>query len=129
MFEPVGYNLTMKRLFRKIVLQHTILRYLVFDGLGFIWFLYFLWLNEVLAALVSLVVFWTIASMLVSHIDEEKNAATSAGKFALGHLAPWSAVWHALGYAVGIYGVWIHSGFYILVGFSLILLGHLLDKK
>jgi len=119
----------MKKLFRKIALQHLIPQYLIFDGLGFVWALYFVWLHQVILAVVSLTVFWTIAQLLVLKKDEEAYANTPLGRFALSHLAPWSAIFHILGYAVLVYSFWIHSGFYILLAISLILLGHLRDKN
>jgi len=118
----------MKRLFRKIVLQHTILQYLIFDGLGFVWSLYFIWQHQVLLALASLIALWTIGTLLVQKKDEEAYADTPLGRLMLTHLSLWSGVFHILGYAVLVYGFWIHSGFYILLASSFILLGHLRDK-
>jgi len=118
----------MKKLFRKMLLQHAIPQYLIFDGLGFVWALYFVWQNQVILAVGSVIVGSLIGTLLVRKIDEEEYAESPLGRFALGHLAPWSAVFHILGYAILVYSFWIHSGFYILLATSLILLGHLKDK-
>ena len=118
----------MQKLFRKVALQHTIPQYLIFDGLGSVWALYFVWQHQVILALVSLVVLGSVAQLLVLKKNEEAYADTPLGRFALSHLAPWSITFHILGYAVLIYSFWIHSGFYILLASSLILLGHLRDE-
>ena len=118
----------MKKLFRKILLQHAIPQYLIFDGLGSVWALYFVWQHQVILALVSLVVLGSVAQLLVLKKNEEAYADTFLGRLMLSHLAPWSIVFHTLGYAVFGYGFWIHSGFYILLAGSLILLGHFRDK-
>ena len=119
----------MKKLFRKIALQHAIPQYLIFDGLGSVWALYFVWQHQVILALVSLVVLGSIAQLLVLKKNEEAYAKTPLGRFALSHLASWSIIFHIPGYAVLIYSFWIHSGFFILLAISLILLGHLQDKN
>ena len=84
----------MKKLFRKIALQHLIPQYLIFDVLGFVWALYFVWLHQVILAVVSLTVLWTIGTLLVLKKDEEAYADTPCGRFVLSHLAPWSAIFH-----------------------------------
>ena len=118
----------MKKLFRKITLQHAILEYGIFDLLASMWLAYFIWQHQVVLAVASVIVFPLIGTFLVRKKNEEAYAKTLLGRFALSHLAPWSAVFHIFGYAVLIYGFWIHSGFYILLAISLILLGHLRDK-
>ena len=117
----------MKKILRKIALQHLIPQYLIFDSLGFVWALYFVWQHQVILAVVSLAVFWTIGTLLVWKIDEEAYAETPWGRFALSHLGLWSIIFHIPGYAVLVYGFWVHSGFYIVLAISLILLGHLKD--
>jgi len=122
----------MKKLFRKVALKHAIPKYFIFEGLGFVWALYFVWQHQVILALASLMVLWLIAQLLVLKKDEEAYADTLLGRFMLSHFAPfqgaWSIFFHLLGYAVLIYAFWMHSGFYILLAGSLILLGHLRDK-
>ncbi|MCH8049619.1 hypothetical protein IH979_02815 [Patescibacteria group bacterium] len=118
----------MKRLFRKIALQHTIPQYLIFDGLGFIWASYFVWQHQLILALVVLIVSWLLASFVVRKKNEEAYAKTPFGRLMLSHLAPWSLAFHIPGYIVLIYSFWVHSGFYILLAISLILLGHLRNK-
>ena len=118
----------MKKLFRKIALQHAIPQYLIFDGLGFVWALYFVWQHQLISALASVIVLTSIATLLVLKKNEEAYAKTPLGRYALSHLAPWSVVFHILGYAVLVYSFWVHSGFFILLAISLILLGHLRDK-
>ena len=118
----------MKKLFSKIALQHAIPQYLIFDGLGFVWAFYFIWQHQLILALVSVIVLPLIGTLLVLKKNEEAYANTPLGRFALSHLAPWSFVFHFLGYAVLVYSFWVHSGFYILLAGSFILLGHLYDK-
>ena len=118
----------MRKLFRKIALQHAIPEYLIFDGLGFGWAFYFIWQHQIILAVGFVIVLPLIGTLLVRKKDEEVYAGTPFGRFLLSHGAPWSIVFHILGYAVLIYGFWIHSGFYILLAISLIALGHLRDK-
>jgi len=118
----------MKKILRKIALQHLIPQYLIFDGLGFGWAFYFVWQHQVILALASVIVLPLIGTFLVRKENKEAYAKTMLGKFALSHLAPWSIIFHVLGYAVLIYSLWIHSGFYIFLAISFILLGHLRDK-
>ncbi len=99
----------MKRLFRRIALQHTIPEYLIFDGLGFGWAGYFVWQHQLIWALASVIVLPLIGTLLVLKKDEEEYAETPLGRFALSHLAPWSVVFHILGYAVLIYSLWMHK--------------------
>jgi len=119
----------MKRLFRKIALQHLIPQYMIFDGLGFMWALYFVWQHQVILAVGFVIVLPLIGTLLVWKIDEEAYAETPWGRFALSHLSLWSIVFHIPGYAVLVYSFWIHSGLYMLLAISLILLGHLRDKE
>lgn len=118
----------MKKLFRKIALQHTIPQYLIFDTLGFGWAFYFVWQHQLSLALSSVIVLPLIGTLLVLKKNEEAYADTPFGRFMLTHLTPWSIVSHFLGYTILVYSFWIHSGFYVLLAVSLILLGHLRDK-
>ena len=118
----------MKKLFRRIALQHLIPQYLIFDTLGFGWAFYFIWQHQIILAVGSVIILPLIGSLLVRKKDEEAYANTPGGRFALSHLGLWSIIFHIPGYAVLVYGFWIHSGFYILLAVSLILLGHLRDK-
>jgi len=119
----------MKKLFRKMLLQHAFPQYLIVSGLGSVWAIYFVWQHQIILALVSTIVFSHIVpTLLVLKKNEEAYADTFLGRFALSHLGLWSGVFHILGYSVLVYGFWLHSGFYILVAGSLILLGHLRDK-
>jgi len=119
----------MKKLFRRMALQHLIPQYLIFDGLGFGWAFYFIWQHQVILAVGSVIVFPLIGTLLVLKKDVEAYADTPCGRFALSHLGLWSIIFHIPGFAVLVYGFWIHSGFYMLLAISLILLGHLRDKN
>jgi len=119
----------MKRLFRKIALQHAIPQYLIFDGLGGVWALYFVWQHQVIFALASVIVLTLIGTLLVRKTNEEAYADTPLGRLMLNHFTLWSIIFHIFGYTLLIYAFWIHSGFYILLAGSLILLGHLRDEN
>ena len=99
----------MKKLFRRIALQHIVPQYMIFDGLGFGWAFYFIWQHQLILAVGSVIILPLIGTLLVLKKDVEVYADTPWGRFALSHLGLWSIIFHIPGYIILVYSFWIHS--------------------
>ena len=108
----------------KYVLRRFHPRAIFIDSVGMIWFFYFLWLQNWQLALASAVIGRLLAITAVLHVNPQKMSETVMGKIAMLHLHPVNLIVQMTGFIVLIYGVWMHSTEYILLGLSAILLGH-----
>jgi hypothetical protein len=80
-----------------------------------------------LGAIFSLVsqLAWGRAGLAAWKTDEEQLAQTTFGKLLLLHLHPANVIVQAIGFGILLCSAWIHSGMYIALGVSMILLGHM----
>lgn len=99
---------------------------LFIDTIGFIWAFYFLWYKEWLLGLLIMLIAAAISTYSVRHINYSSMVDTLTGRIALLHLNPVNLTVQLIGAIPLIGGFWIHSVPIILLGFSVILLGHTL---
>ena len=100
-------------------------RCIFIDTVGFIWFVYYFWDHDWRTALGAALLARVIAVMSVLNVDTSAFAETVLGRIALLHLNPMNLVTQTLGLLAFLYGLWQHSTVIILVGVSLVLLGHI----
>lgn len=98
---------------------------LFINATAFIWFVYFLWSHMVMESILVVLAARMAALALTWNIDIEGIAKTTLGKIALLHLHPFNLIIQLCALIPGIYGIWSHDGRLMMVGISLILLGHL----
>jgi uncharacterized membrane protein YesL len=87
--------------------------------------LYFLWFHNWVGAATALIVGMPLSRLAARRIDEEELAQTTFGKILLLHLHPANVIVQAIGLGVLLCSFWIHSGLDIVLGVSMILLGHM----
>jgi hypothetical protein len=109
----------------RLVLRRFHPRSLSIDTVGVMWFIYYLWNHEWKSALAIVIAGRVFAYLSVMRIDTEAFAETTLGRIALLHLQPVNLLVQFVGALVGIYGIWQRSTEIILLGVSLILLGHI----
>jgi len=100
-------------------------RRIIVGMITFIWALYFLWLHNWLGAGLALIIGAPLGRLAAWKMHEEQLAQTTFGKLLLLHLHPANVIVQAIGFGVLLCSVWIHSGMYIALGVSMILLGHM----
>ena len=96
------------------------------ESIGAIWATYYLYQHNWQLAVISILLMKVLGFMLVKDINPHKMAETTLGKIALLHLHPWNIINQTIGFAMSVYAVWQHSVEGILVGVSIILLGHIM---
>ena len=100
-------------------------KHIILGSVGFLWAVYFLWRHEWAWGLVVVIVSAILGPLLTSGTREEELAQTVLGKIMLLHLHPMNLAVQLAGFGILFYGVWIHALMHVLVGVSLILLGHM----
>lgn len=118
--EPVPFS----RIMETYVLLRAHPRLIVFHTAGAIWFIYFLWNRSWVEAVFSLLFAGIVGLSTVRLTDTEKIATTTLGRLALLHLHPANLLLQLAGIAPFIYGLWTHSTQLILIGLTLVVLGH-----
>jgi hypothetical protein len=110
--------------FERLILKRFHPISLFFDAVGIIWVTYFLWLNIWQSALAVIVIERIIASIIVWQVDPKAMASTTLGKLGLLHLHPINLGIQLIGTIVTVWAIWTHTTIFILLGLSVILLGH-----
>jgi hypothetical protein len=99
-------------------------RKIVFDAIGVMWGIYFLWQKNWQAALVFLLVTEGLGLFFTRNMDTGLMYQTTLGKFALLHNHPINLALIAIGFILLLYGVWGHVGETIIIALSVIIMGH-----
>lgn len=99
-------------------------RKIVFDTVGAIWATYFLWNNNWQVALIIYVVMAGLGLFFTRKIDPELLSQTTIGKIGLLHTHPINITLNLIGIILLINGLWGHEGVVILLGISLVIMGH-----
>lgn len=99
-------------------------KHIIVAAVGGMWGLYFLWFHNWIWALATVLVSAVLGRILTRGMKEESLAQTTLGGIMLLHLHPLNLLVQVAGFALLVYGVWIHSTIYIMAAASLILLGH-----
>lgn len=92
---------------------------------GLVWTVYFLWHHDWAWAVGAVLASAILGRVVTGGTREENLAQTLLGKITLLHLHPMNMTVQFVRFGVLLYGVWIHALMHILVGASLILLGHM----
>lgn len=113
---------------QKLMLEHLHPAKFILETIGTVWAVYFLWnQNWLWAAIFGLGL--PLASTLMVWNKKLPDLRTGYAKLALIHAHPLNLTLHIVGGAVALYGVWMHETITILVGVSIILLGHIWGWK
>jgi hypothetical protein len=92
---------------------------------GFHWFFYFIWQNLWVEAVTSLVLARLLSAAIAWNVCPETMATTFLGKIGLLHLEPFNYLMQFTGFVVLIAGTWSHEAKMIMVGTSMVFLGHI----
>jgi hypothetical protein len=109
----------------RIIMRNGHPRRIIVGVITLIWMLYFLWFHNWMGTAVALIVGVPLSRIATPGMHEEQLAQTTFGKILLLHLHPANVILQSMGFAVLLCSVWIHSGLYITLGVSVILLGHM----
>ncbi|MDD4974718.1 MAG: hypothetical protein PHY93_10235 [Bacteriovorax sp.] len=123
-FEEAGLNVEYKSLIDRYFLMRFHPRKIVFDMIGAIWTTYFFWNQNWQAALLNAVVMGGMGLFFTRNIDPELMSQTTIGKIGLLHKHPINLTLNLIGIIVLLYGLWTHLVVTILIGLSVIILGH-----
>ncbi|HEV2297059.1 MAG TPA: hypothetical protein VGR72_00905 [Candidatus Acidoferrales bacterium] len=111
--------------FEREILHYAHPKQTILRMVGAIWALYFLWLHNWVGVLAVIVAGEILGRILSRGMNEEGMAQTIWGKIMLIHLHPVNLLIQIVGGIVLVYGVWIHSGIWIMVAMSVVLIGHM----
>lgn len=92
---------------------------------GFLWVIYFLWQHNWIWAVAVAVLSAVLGRLSTSGTKEETLAGTLLGKIMLLHLHPVNLTVQMVGFALLLYGLWMHSTIYIMAATSIVFLGHM----
>ncbi len=114
-----GYSLMEKFLVRRF---HP--RKIILDLIGFVWAVYFLWLKQWQSSLLCVLTFSLLGLYFTRNVNLEEMGDTTLGKLGLLHTHPMNFALNILGLFPLAVGIWRHFPEYIIIGFSIVLLGH-----
>jgi hypothetical protein len=109
----------------KVVVRRGHPRNVIVGLVGFLWVVFLVWRHEWAWALVVVFVSAILGRAATIGTHEESLGQTLLGKMALLHLHPMNVVVQLAGFGVLLYALWMHELMFILVGISLVLLGHM----
>jgi hypothetical protein len=98
---------------------------MIFDIVGAMWAVYFLWIKVWPMAFISAVFFGLVGLFSVRHVDLDEMSQTTLGKMGLLHAHPVNLTLNLMGLIPLVYGLWEHSTEYILIGLTIVYFGHL----
>jgi hypothetical protein len=110
---------------KRYVLKRSHPRALFIDAAAFLWVGYYMWFQMWQHALIAYFLGRLIGVLSVLNIDAEKMAQSMLGKIGLLHLHPINFTTQAVGLYFLLSGLWYHLGLLIILGSSLIFLGHI----
>ncbi len=112
-----------------IMLQHANPIKLTSDCIGIVLCFYFLWVNDLLLALILLFGLSVMGNILVWKIDIKKISETTLGKWMLVQAQPLNLILRTIGFVIVLFGLWRHSFLFIILGIIIIALARLLGTK
>jgi len=110
---------------QRAILRRGHPRYMIASAVGAIWAFYFLWKHEIAGFLAAILISTAVGRVATWAMDYEQFARTTLGKIMLLHLRTENILTQSCGGVLLIGAVWMRSVEMILVGASLIFLGHL----
>ncbi|GEM_PF-6455526 len=93
--------------------------------LGAIWLLYYIWHHRLILGIFVATVLTLLGLFFSWNYTPSKFRKTHFGKLILLHLNPLNYALHVVGFIVLAYGMWLHYSFPILLGVSIMMLGHI----
>lgn len=108
----------------KFILRKFHPQNIFFEITGTLWAVYFLWNQDWQNAVLVGAIMSLLGLLSVWNLNDSKMSETTLGKLALLHLNPLNLSVQIVGLAPAVYGVWTHSVEMILIGLSIIFLGH-----
>lgn len=96
-----------------------------FDMASLPWVVYFLWNQNWPYAMGVFVLGSVLGLMATRRVDCDKMASTFLGRVALLHLTPFNITTQLIALFPTVYGLWVHSTEFILIGVSLLFIGHI----
>jgi hypothetical protein len=99
-------------------------RKMIFDIIGVIWATYFLYVGMWQPAAVVLFIFVVFGFFMVRNADLKGLSETAWGRLAILHVHPLNVAIKVVALTLLVLGIWRHSVEHILIGVSLIFLGH-----
>lgn len=99
-------------------------RKIIFDVIGVIWATYFLYVGIWQAAIVMLFISVLFGFFMVRNINLNLMAETPWGRLAILHVHPLNVAIKVVALIILVSGIWRHSVEPVLIGISLIFLGH-----
>ena len=109
----------------KAIIRRGHPKHIILGIVGFLWTVYFLWHHNWALALGVVLASAILGRVVTRGTREEGLAQTVLGKIMLLHLHPMNLTVQVAGFGILLYGVWTHLPVYVLVGASLVLLGHM----
>lgn len=109
----------------RIILRNGHPRRIIVGVIILIWTLYFLWFHNWVGAAIALILGAPLSRLAARGMHEEQLAQTTFGKILILHLHPANVILQAIGFGVLLCSVPIHSGRFIALSISMILLGHM----
>lgn len=100
-------------------------RKIIFDIIGVIWATYFLYVGMWQAAVVILFIFIVFGFFLVRNADLKALSETTWGRLAILHVHPLNVAIKLVAIVILVNGIYRQSVEHILIGISLIFLGHI----
>ncbi len=116
-------------LFENALVQHAYPPKLILDTLAVMWSGYYLWQGEFAFAMVALGALAALGTYTTLGINKAALMDTAFGQYCLMAKNPVTFVAVVAGYVGALYGLWVHSTFYLLGGISLIGVGRLIGWK
>jgi len=109
----------------KAIIRRGHPKHIILGIVGFLWAVYFVWRHDWAWALGVVLASVILGRVVTAGTREEGLAQTVLGKIMLLHLHPMNLTVQVAGFGILLYGVWLHAVMQVLVGASLVLLGHM----
>ena len=123
-FEQADLNEKYMGMMDRYFLMRAHPRAIVFDSVGVIWSVYFLWNNNWQLALASIFVTGIFGLYFTRNTNPELLAESTVGRIGLLHTHPINLALNILGIVPLVSGIWTHKVETILLGVSIIIFGH-----
>ena len=113
----------------RIMLQHADPIKLACDCIGIVLCIYFLWVNNLLLALILLFGLSILGNILVWKSDIKKLSETALGKWMLGQAQPLNLIFRTIGFFILLFGIWKHYFLIMIIGIIIIVLARFYGAK
>lgn len=110
---------------QRLIVRRGHPRRIIIAFVGALWGLYFLWLHNWPSAVAIILGSMLLGELATLGLREEPLSQTLLGRIMLLHLHPANLLLQFAGGALLLYGVWLHSGRWLMAGVSMVFLGHL----